>query len=200
MSKDCDGLMDDIAFLRSLVGDGKGAKRDAAILLVVGLVFGSLDFAYWLIFAGIVDWLAPARNWLWIAAVAVFVAAGIVVLRIPRPTSATGRAAGAALGGVGLALMVAEFAFFVGGETLHLRPLALWTLPVVLFALYGAAWSVAFVVKRRSWFGIVAGGCYVAAFFGGLTMGSPTEWLTLSVGLFALVAAPGAVLLREAHE
>ncbi len=200
MNKDCDGAKDDIAFLRSLVGDGAGAKRDAAMLLIVGLIFGSLDFVYWLIFAGIVDWPAAIGNWLWVGAVAVFAAALILVLRIPRPTSAAGRAAGTALAGVGLALIVAELAFFAGGEALHLPLLALWTLPVALFTLYGAAWSVAFVVKRRSRFAVIAGGCYVAAFFGGLTMGSPTEWLTLSFGLFALVAAPGVVMLREAYE
>jgi hypothetical protein len=200
MSKELDGVKDDIAFLRSLADDGVGMKRDAAMLVAVGLIFGSLDFVYWLIFAGIVDVSATVKNWLWVGAVAVFIATLIVVLRKPRPASAAGRAAGAALTGVGLALAASELALFAGGRALHLPLLALWTFPIVLFTLYGAAWSVAFVVKRRVWFAIIAGGCYIAAFVCGLTMSSPSEWLALSTGLFALVAAPGAVMLREAHE
>jgi hypothetical protein len=200
MNEELDCPREDIAFLRSLVGDGTGTKRDAAMLLAVGLVFGSLNFIYWLIFAGRVDWPVSTKNWLWVAGLAVFAASLVAVHRTPRPRSAAGRAAGTALAGVGLALMVAELAFFVGGKALHVPLLALWSLPVVLFTLYGAAWSVAFVVKRRIWFGIVAVGCYVTAVVCGFAMSSSTEWLASSLGLFALVAAPGAVMLLEAHE
>ena len=70
----------------------------------------------------------------------------------------------------------------------------------MLFTLYGAAWSVVFVVHRRAWYGAIAAACYVMAFLCGLVMSSPTEWLVLSLGTFALVAAPGAVMWREAHE
>jgi hypothetical protein len=200
MSLERDLLKDDIAFLRSLAGDGIGMKRDAAMLLAVGLVFGVLDFLYWLVFSGIVEGPPALKNGLAIGGVAVFVAALALVMRIPQPTNAAGRAAGTALGGVGLALIAAELALFAGGRALHLPLLPLWTLPIVLFTLYGAAWGVAFVVKRRAWFGAIAGGCYLAAFISGSVMGSPAEWLVSSLGLLALVAAPGAVMLRRCRE
>ena len=125
MNDELEGPRENIAFLQSLVGDGTGTKRDAALLLAVGLIFGSLDFLYWLMFAGRVDWPDATRNWLAVLAVAAFAAALGGVLRTPRPKSPAGRAAGTALAGVGLALLAAELAFFAAGRTIHLPQLAL---------------------------------------------------------------------------
>lgn len=200
MNEEIDGPRESIAFLKSLVGDGTGARRDAAMLLAVGLIFGSLDFLYWLMFAGLVHWPAVTRNWLALTAVAAFAVSLGRVLRTPRPKTPAARAAGTALAGVGLALIAAQLAFFVAGHVIHLPQLALWTLPIVLFTLYGAAWSVVFVVRRRAWIGAIAAGCYITAFVCGLLVSAPAEWLAFSVGTFALIAAPGAFMLREAHD
>jgi len=201
MNEEIDGPKENIAFLKSLVGDGSAAKRDAAMLLAVGLIFGSLDFLYWLMFAGLVDWPPATRNGLALAAIGAFaLSLGRVLRTTPSPKSPAARAAGTALAGVGLALIAAELAFFAAGRAIHLPQLPLWTLPIMLFTLYGAAWSVVFVVRRRAWYGAIAAGCYVTAFLCGLSMSAPTEWLALSLGTFALVAAPGAVMWRETRE
>jgi hypothetical protein len=52
---------------------------------------------------------------------------------------------------------------------------------------------------RRTEFGYIAGGCFAAALTCGFFMGRAEEWLVLSLGLFLLVAAPGAVILRQAR-
>jgi len=49
----------------------------------------------------------------------------------------------------------------------------------------------------RRWYGVtIAGAAAVAC---GLLMGTPAEWLVLAVGLFALVGAPGVVIVRQAR-
>jgi hypothetical protein len=80
-----------------------------------------------------------------------------------------------------------------------LPSIVLWVFPVALFTLYGAAWSVAFAVRRRVAFAVVAAGCYAVALGCGLLMGQPEEWLLLSFGLFTFVAAPGFAVVRLAR-
>jgi hypothetical protein len=101
--------------------------------------------------------------------------------------------------GVGTGITVAGLALGLGAWRLQQPSLVLWTFPLVLFTLYGAAWGVAFAVTRRTWFALVAGGCFVATLACGAFMGRPEEWMVLSLGLFVLVAAPGYAMVRGAR-
>ena len=87
----------------------------------------------------------------------------------------------------------------LGGARVGNAHLVLWIFPVILFTLYGAAWGVAWVVKRRQWLFNVAVGCFFAAGAEGLLVSSPYQWLVLAAGLLLLVALPGAVILRQSR-
>jgi hypothetical protein len=195
-------LQDDIAFMRALSEDsGRALSRDAAVLIAVGVIFGLNAFRFWGIEAGFLDWAKPTGNWWGLDALAIFLVVLLVLMGRFR-TAARGagsRAMGAAWGGVGIAISVAVIALVIGASRLHLPLLVIWIFPLILFTLYGAAWWIAFAVKRRIWFAGIAIGSFITTLGCGFRMGSSDEWAILSLGLFLWVAAPGIAILREAQ-
>lgn len=194
-------IRDDLAFLRGLTqDDARGLARDGVVMVVLGVVFGVVNLLYWLIFTDQAPALRPMSMWLWvIGLVAFFGVAGFVSARLPRPTGAASRAMAAAWSGTGLALVAPNVGLVLAGARLGNPQLVLWIFPIILFTLYGAAWAVAFAVKRRAWFAVVATGCFAAAFVEGLLYSSPHQWLALSIGLVLWVAIPGWVIIRQSR-
>ena len=196
-----DDVREDIAFLRALVEDRDSTMAlDGAILTAIGVIFGCVNFFYWLLSTGLLTVPAAWSRWVWVTGVLVLVP--VVLLfqwRYPRPSGPASRAMRAAWLSVGTSISVAGIALALGAWRLQLPSFVLWVFPVLLFTLYGAAWSVAFAVRQRLAFAFVAAGCYVVAVACGFSMGRPEEWLILSLGLFTLVAAPGFALVRRAR-
>lgn len=199
MSRNEQTIRDDAAFLRALAeGAARGSGKDGAMLAAVGLIFGLVAIQYWLVDSGRVAAPAAIEPWLWLDGFLPFLLAAFLISRRFRGDApgATTRAMSAAWSGVGVSLCFAAFALALGGGRLGLHRLAPWVFPLVLFTLLGAAWSVAFAARRRPIFAVSAAASYLAAILCGLVMGRPEEWLVLAGGLFLLVAAPGAGLLR----
>jgi hypothetical protein len=201
MTDERESLRDDIAFLRDLArDDGAGLAREGANMIVVGLLFGAVAFSYWLIFAGYVTPPPAVVSWLWAAGVGVMILVALFLNRgLPRASGAASRALAAAWGGTGVSLLAPCLGLMLGGARTGNAHLVLWIFPVILFTLYGAAWGVAFVVKRRQWLFNVAVGCAATAFAEGALVSSPYQWLVLSAGLILLVALPGAAILRQSR-
>ncbi len=198
---DTQSLKDDLAFLRDLTQDsGKGLARDGFNLATVGLVFGVVTLVYWLLFWGPLANLMVVAYWLWIVAIALMiVSTAIARRRLPAATGAAARALSVAWNGVGVSLLAGGVALLAAAWRMHDAGFVLATFPILLFSLYGAAWGVAFAVKRLSWFAWVSAGCFAAAIAEGLLYGSPHQWLVLSIGLFLLVGLPGVVILKKAR-
>lgn len=201
MSDPTQTLKDDLAFLRELTReDGAGFAREGTIMVLVGVIFGLIGLVYWTIFRG---WAHPPvwfPQWLWAAGLLVFFAVGhALTRRLPAPTGAAARAMAAAWSGIGVSLTAAGLGLVFGGLRLHQPTLVLQVFPILLFTLYGAGWGVAYAVKRKAWFAWIVLGCFLAALGSGALMGSPDQWLVLALGLFAFVAAPGAVIVRQAR-
>ena len=199
MSRDQQGIRDDAAFLRALAqGGAEGSARDAAVLVAIGVIFGLVAVEYWLIESGLLRVSGLLRAWLWLDGAIPFLVVMALISRKYRgqaPGAAT-RGLSAAWAGVGVAHVVGAIALIIGGRRLGLPLLVPWVFPLVLFTLFGSAWSVAFAVRRRRAFAFNAAASYLAALLCGLVMGRPEEWLVLAGGLFLLVAVPGAVILR----
>jgi hypothetical protein len=196
-----DDVREDIAFLRALVEDRDATMaHDGAILTAVGIIFGCVNLFYWSTAAGVLTVPAAWIPWAWVVGVLVLVPVLLLFQRqYPKPSGAASRAMRAAWQGVGTGITVAGVAFGLGAWRLQLPSIVLWAFPLALFTLYGAAWSVAFAVRRRLTFGFIAGGCYAAAILCGFFMGQAEEWLVLALGLFTLVAAPGIALVHQAR-
>ncbi len=198
---DTQGLKDDLAFLRDLTQDsGKGLARDGFNLAAVGLVFGVVTLVYWLVFWGPLASLMALAYWLWIAGLLLMIVATAIARRsLPAATGAAARALSVAWNGVGVSLLAGGLALLAAAWRTHDGAFVLATFPILLFSLYGAAWSVAYAVKRLSWFAWVSTGCFGVAFAEGLLYRSPHQWLVMSIGLFLLVGLPGLVILKKAR-
>lgn len=110
----------------------------------------------------------------------------------------TSRAVGAVFSAVGTAnfFLIAIF----GTAAIREHSLKIWLFyPCVVLVLQGAAWMVAWALRRQSWLAVVA----VGWFFTGLAMGLAIDhigWFILlgGVGFFAFMLAPGIVMMRQA--
>jgi hypothetical protein len=194
-------VREDIAFLRAVVEDHDSTMAlDGAILTAVGVIFGFVSLFYWFVSAGVRTVPTTAIPWAWVMGVMVLVPVVLLLQRrYPRSSGPSSRATLAAWQGVGTGITVAGIAFGLGAWRLQMPSLVLWAFPVVLFTLYGAAWGLAFAVRRRIAFALVAAGCHLVSLACGFSMGRPQEWLVLSLGLFTLVAAPGFALVWHAR-
>ena len=201
MQQDEQTLSADVAFLRSLAEGGSTATvKEGAILLANGVIFALVAAQYWAIDIGLLalpPWLQP---WLWLDGVVVFLGsvAWISVKYRGRPPGAASRALAAAWAGVGTALIFAVLGLVAAARQLGLPLLVTWVFPLILFTLIGAAWGVAYAVRRRRIFALAAAGSFAAALLCGALMSRPEEWLVLAGGLVLLVASPGAVIVRSA--
>jgi hypothetical protein len=198
---DTQSLKDDLAFLRDLTQDsGRGLARDGFNLASVGLVFGVVSLVYWLVFWGPLANLMVLAWWLWVVGVLLMIVSTAIARRsLPAATGAAARALSAAWNGVGVSLLAGGVALMAAAWRMNDAAFVLATFPILLFSLYGAAWGVAFAVKRLGWFAWISAGCFAAAVGEGLLYRSPHQWLVLSAGLFMLVGLPGLVILKKAR-
>jgi hypothetical protein len=195
-------LKDDVAFLRGLARGGANATvKEGAILAAIGITFGLVAAQQWAIDSGLLA-LAPwTRAWLWLDGLAVFLIVMALISSKLRglPPGAASRALSATWAGVGTALIFADLGLVAASRRLGLPLLAPWVFPLLLFTLIGAAWGVAFAVRRRNAFALLAGGSFAVSVLCGVLMGRPEEWLALSAGLLLLVGVPGIVIARSAR-
>ena len=107
-----------------------------------------------------------------------------------RRSAGTHRIAAAAWGGVGLACWTIIIA----------TGLALWRthawmighfVPVMIMALYGAAWMVGSVAFRQRWQAWISIACLLVALALGFTLGQPEEYLIFALALYGLMGLPG---------
>jgi hypothetical protein len=201
VQQDEQALRADVAFLRSLAEGGIAATvREGAILVAIGVIFALAAAQYWVIDTGLLaapSWLKP---WLWLDGFVIFLGAMALISSKfrGRPPGAASRALAAAWAGVGTALIFAVMGLAAASRRLGLPLLAPWVFPLILFTLIGAAWGVAYAVRRRLTFALAAAGSFAAAVLCGALMGRPEEWLVLSGGLLLLLAVPGALIVRSA--
>jgi hypothetical protein len=198
MSDDEQTLKDNVAFLRALAeGDTTGVAREGAILVAVGVIFSLVAVQYWAIESGLFTVSPLVSTWLWLDGLFPFLICSAVISAKFRahPSGATSRALAATWKGVGTAFIVADIALYAASRELGIPLLVKWIFPLVVFALIGGAWGVAFAVRRRGPFGLLAGGNFAAAILCGIVIGRPQEWLVLAGGLIFLVAVPAGVML-----
>jgi hypothetical protein len=201
MINDMQMLKDDIAFMRALTEESSHSMaREGAILAAVGIIFGLTALQYWLLRMGVFTVPRVWQPWLWLDGVAAYlVTLTFILRRFPKRPGVGPRAMEAAWAGVGIGITVACIGLAASSWRLQLPELTSGTFPIVLFTLYGTAWGVAFAVKRRLWFALVAIGCSASAVACGFLIGTNEQWLLLSLGLFTLVAVPGFVILQQAR-
>lgn len=194
-------LKDDIAFMRALAQEGSAVPLlFGGVMVAAGLVFGAAAVGHWLIDTGVADLPAWAFLVNWLGAAAVFgIAANRILHRAksqPGYSAGVNKATGAAWSGVGFAIFSSWGGMMAIGFTTG-QWQVMNVFPVLIFALYGAAWFVAATLSGKGWIMAVA----IASFAGAVLMGLLTDspWLMLGYAgsLMLLTVLPGWLLMRQ---
>lgn len=201
MNVDKHSVGDDLAFMRALAeGGGESQRNTGAALLAGGLLYGLQCFVAGAHLYGWVEQSDVFQSIFAAAITIVFLLALGWISWSGRKASQGGvaaRALEAAFAGAGTATlaMLCVFATVAVRE----QSLVIWLLyPCAVFAIQGAAWLVAWRLRRRVWLGVVALGWLLSAVVLSTTIGSPAYTLVAGLALVLFMAVPGAVMMRPA--
>lgn len=202
MSTDSQDAKDDLAFMRAVVeaGNNRTAMAGGAAFVVGGLLYGGQCLVQWLGMTGIVPlsplgWMisgfAPTIVFLAWLSWFVWHTRGLIQPRAQKVINAAFAAAGTA----NLALIVV-----IGTFAARKSSLEIWELyPCFVFAMQGAAWLIAYMLRRQWWLLAVAVGWFASTVLLGLSIGTPTYVLIAALSLLLLMALPGFVMMRLAR-
>jgi hypothetical protein len=195
----------DLAFMKALVDEGgRSQMTGGAIFLAAGLLYGLQCLVHWTQMTGITTFSDGFMLAFVIGITLSFVVVlGVVIWRDRKVGQrAVGtRALNAAFAGAGLANLVLCSAF--GLVAWREGSLTVWLMyPVTTCVVLGAAWYVAYMMRRRAWLALVAGGWYATAVGLGLLVGRVDLGpyiLLLGLALVVLMALPGWAMMRGAR-
>jgi hypothetical protein len=200
MNTDMQAAQADLAFLRGLVERDDGtATAWAEGYFAAGLIYGAQMLMHAGQFLGLLPGQGLAALLIGLGPTLVFLPIAVWITwrhRADRPPTAASRAIGAVFAAVGtanLALIV-----IIGWAALQQHSLTTWLIyPACVFILQGAAWTAAWIVRRRAWLGVVA----VGWFFFAIAMGLTTDRISLYVlfcglGIWSCMALPGWLMTR----
>jgi len=199
-----DTAREDLAFLRGLVQPDEQWRRGfGQSYAAAGGCYGTQMVLHGLQGLGIIPSTPLISTLVGAGPSVVFVLLLVVILRRNSLRAAgggvTSRAVGAVFSAVGTAnfFLIAMF----GSAALREHNFRIWLLyPCVVLVMQGAAWMVAWTLRRQAWFAVVAVGWFVT----GLAMGLTVEnigWFILfgAIGFFAFMLVPGLVMMRQAR-
>jgi hypothetical protein len=191
---------EDLAFMRSLVAPSDDFLRSfGAIYALAGLCYGvqmllhGAQLAGWVQgeTAGYVIGFGPT-------AVVLLV---IVAWRIRRRSAGAPTLANRATGGVFSAVGMANLASaaIVGLSAWRMQNFNVWLIfPCIVMVMQGAAWLVAWEVRKRTWFLAVAWGWFATGVAMGVAIGNLAAYVAIiGIGMFAFMLAPGAYMMRR---
>ena len=201
MNTETRGLSHDIAFLRALAEGGandRGAQRGTGEAFVAGGVLYGLQclamsgeaLGFGAPSASVALAFSSAPTVLFLIALTV-----IIARHRQQSPGVVARALSAAFGAAGAATVAMLCIFLIA--VWRQPSLETWLLyPCTVFALQGAAWLVAWRLRRRAWLGVVAFGWLISAVALSASIGLPWYPVIAGVALLLLMAAPGAYMLR----
>jgi hypothetical protein len=199
-----DTAREDLAFLRGLVQPDEHWRRGfGQSYAAAGGCYGGQMVLHGLQGLGVIPTTPLLSLMVGAGPSVVFVVLLIFILRRnslrPAGGGVTSRAVGAVFSAVGIAnlFLIAIFA----SASLREHNFKIWLLyPCVVLVLQGAAWMVAWTLRRQAWLAVVAVGWFLT----GLAMGLAIEnlgWFILlgGVGFFAFMLVPGLVMMRHSR-
>jgi hypothetical protein len=202
MSADLRDTQDDLAFVRSIIDQAPKTQSSAGqLFLVGGLAYGAQCAGYGLQAAFSLNFSTATHLALSIGPTIIFLAFMCVIIwrdRKKGPVGVATRAMNAAWGSTGLVNMaiIVVFAF----NALREKSWVVWFLyPVVVCALQGGVWYVAYMIRRKTWLAAVsAGWLFSAVALGFMTRNIALYCLTIGLALIFCMALPGWIMMRQA--
>jgi hypothetical protein len=197
----------DLAFMRALVDGGKQpglmAGSGPSIYTAAGLLYGTQCLYHLVEMLTPVRWPPPLTLAVAIAVNVAFFSYLIFVLIRERKLrvggSATGRALNAMFGATGLANI--GFVIIFALNSIWRHDFTLWLLyPATVFILQGAAWYVAFLMRRKAWMAWTGLGWFASGTALGLLLTNVTAYLAIcTAALFLCMALPGWIMIRQSQ-
>ncbi len=193
MTGSAQAARNDLAFMKSVVEDrGPLPWFFGAHLFAVGVIFG-LNLVVGATVA------RPSAIWSWLPASLLYVPVWFII-NARSDYAAMGPSArvfAAVWMAVFLMTLAIVASLIVAQRGSGVNYALIW--PSIACALYGGAWMVGGLIRRRGWMALVSLGCFAIAVTCAALVGQPGMLLALGVGLLALFAAPGLVLMRLAR-
>ena len=90
----------------------------------------------------------------------------------------------------------------VGSQALRLHSLEIWLIyPCVVLAMQGAAWSIIWTLRRRTWIAVIAAGWYAVGVGMAFAIGHHMAFLALgTLAFWVLMVGPGLYMMRRPQE
>lgn len=196
----------DLAFMRALADGGRqpALMTGPSIYFAAGLLYG-LQCVYHLIeLLTPIHWPGPLSLGVAVGVnIAFFSWLAIVVLRERRRRqggSAASRAVNAMFGATGVANLCFVAVFGLNAAWHH--HFGFWLLyAATVFVLQGAAWYVAWLMRRKGWMLLVALGWFASGTALGLILDrNITAYLAIcAAALFGCMALPGWIMMRQSR-
>lgn len=114
-----------------------------------------------------------------------------------RPIGSTSRAVTAVFGAVGLSNLI--LCVSIGSISLRLHSQTIWLIyPVVVMILQGMAWTVASMLRRKVWLGLVAMGWFGVGLAMAICIDNIEAYvIAVALGIVCFMTAPGYYLMRQ---
>jgi hypothetical protein len=195
-----DGARDDLEFIRAVVGDkGPLGAPFGLHLLLPGLIFGANFLLTWAIATGQAPWPESLADFTWAPGAVIYLLAFFILSHRTRGTTSgpSGRGFAAAWGMVGVVtaatVLVLAIATYRTGQMFA----EIW--PSLAFVIYGGAWTVAALIRRKAWLALVALGSFATAAIAASQIGTAAVWLVDAVGIVLFMALPGGAIVYLAR-
>ena len=197
-----DSAREDLAFLRGLVQpDERWQQGFGESYAAAGGCYGTQMILHGLQGLGVIPDQPLLSTLIGAGPTVVFLLLLVLIHRRGwmRPAGGvTSRAVGAVFSAIGMAnfFLIAIFGALAWRE----HNLKIWLLyPCVVLILQGAAWMVAYMLRRQAWFGVVAVGWFLTGLGMGLTI-EDLAWFVVigGIGFVAFMLVPGLVMMRQA--
>lgn len=202
MTGDLRNTQDDLAFLRALVTDTPKTQASGGwLFLAGGVLYGAQCLFFW----AQMTFRFQMPGWAWmipsIGPTALFLIVMVRVILQDRKLGQTGvatRAMNAAWSSTGLVTMAVLVVF--GFNAWRENSLLIWLLyPIVVCAIQGGVWYVAYMIRKRAWLAAVSAGWLATAVaLGFMTRNQDLYCLTIGIALLLCMALPGWIMIRQA--
>jgi hypothetical protein len=199
-----DTARDDLAFMRALVEPNERWQRGfGEVYAACGACYGGQMILHGLQGFGVIPGTGVPAILVGAGPSVLFLALFIWISRRNRMPTGGGMAS-RAVGSVFSAIGLANFALMaiMASAAWREQSLKIWLLyPCIVLVMQGAAWLVAYMLRKQSWFALVAIGWFAT----GLGMAFAIEdlgWFILigGIGFFAFMLVPGLVMMRQARD
>lgn len=197
-----DNARDDLAYIRALVQpDERWSQQFGQGYMAAGSCYGAQFLLHGAQALGLLPAAGLPALAIGVGPTVVFLAWLSLILRRGRSIAEggfTARAVGAVFSAVGLANIAA--ALVVGSVALRQHSLTIWLIfPCIVMVFQGAAWQVAYALRRRIWFALVGVGWFAAGVATAACIERPWAYLIVAgLAFLLLMLAPGVVITRRA--